>query len=235
MPRICVVTPAFNERIAIAKAIGSIRAQTFQDWEMRVIDDGSVDGTYEAALAAADGDARVHVMRNLVNRGTSASKNIGWRATNAEYVAILDSDDVAEPERLALTADFLDRNRDICVVGGGARFVDEEGRFIRTMLMPETHEALAASRWHRAPFIHSTVLMRRSFLERTGGYPEDIRLGEDYDLWMRGFCMPGVRYANLGVPLVTYQTYHVQQWRMGFVPLQKDSSNRPEFLPCSIG
>jgi hypothetical protein len=140
--------------------------------------------------------------------------NRGWRAGDSALVAILDADDVALPQRLATQADFFSRHAPVDVLGGGAHFVDGRGNYLRFVGRPRAHAELERRRWDLCPFVHSTVTMRRPFLETTGGYAPGLRLGEDYDLWMRGFAHGGFQYANLDEPLAIYRARPVQRWSM---------------------
>jgi glycosyltransferase involved in cell wall biosynthesis len=205
---------AYQAAGTIARAVASVLAQTCADWELIVVDDGSSDTTAAVVQAAAKGDPRVFLRRLSRNVGTAAAKNIGWRSSRAELVAILDADDIALPERLAQQLTFLNRHPGISVLGAAAHFSDSNGQFLWTVTLPADHEALRRRRWHECPFIHSTVMMRKAFLKAIGGYADGLRLGEDYDLWMRGFFLGGFEYANLPEPLVIYRTLPVQRWEM---------------------
>ncbi len=206
--------PAYQAAGTIARAVASLLAQTCADWELIVVDDGSSDATAAVVNAAAKGDPRIVLRRLSRNVGAAAAMNVGWRSSRAEMVAILDADDVALPERLARQRMFLERHPNISVLGAAAHFADLRGQYLRTVTLPPDHAALQRRRWHLSPFIHPTVMMRRSFLNATGGYADGLRLGEDYDLWMRGFYLGGVEYANLPEPLVIYRTQPVQRWEM---------------------
>jgi glycosyltransferase involved in cell wall biosynthesis len=206
--------PAYNAARTIARGVESVRQQSFRDWSLHVVDDGSVDETFTVALAAAAGDARVQVERFGQNRGAAAAMNHAWRASDSPFIAILDSDDVAMPARLEWQMAALTSTANVHVLGGAAHFVDSNGRFMRTVSLPRTHDDLARRRWYACPFVHPSVTMRRDFLETMGGYAEDLRLGEDYDLWMRGFAAGGFRYANLVSPVVIYRARPVQRWAM---------------------
>ena len=214
MPKIAVIMPAYQAAETIGRAIASVRSQTFSDWELLVVDDASADATGEIAAAHARDDARVRVLTNPVNIGAAAAMNRAWRESSAPFVAIMDADDFALPARLARQVDFFSAHADIDVLGGAAHFVDGRGKYLRSVTLPESHEALEQRRWYACPFVHSTVMMRRRFLETTGGYDAGLRLGEDYDLWMRGFFLGGFRYANLNDPLVIYRARPKQRWKM---------------------
>ena len=206
--------PAFNRSATIARAVRSIRAQSLQEWELRGGDDGSTDDTAEAAIMAAEEDPRIQVEKLPENRGAAAAMNHAWRQSQSAFVAILDSDDVALPHRLQRQLSYFAEHPEVAVIGGAAHFVDQDLRYLRTVRLPERHEHLARRRWYACPFVHPTVMMRRSFLEITGGYTAGLRLGEDYDLWMRGFELDRFRYHNLREPLVIYRTRPVQRWTM---------------------
>lgn len=214
LPLVSIVMPAYQAAGTIARAVASVLAQTCKEWELIVVDDGSSDGTTAMVHAAAKGDPRVLVKQLSKNVGAAAAINIGWRSSRAELVAILDADDIALPERAALQREFLEQHPSISALGAAAHFVDSHDRFLWTAIQPADHAALQRRRWHRSPFIHSTVMMRRTFLEATGGYADGMRLIYDYDLWMRGFFFGGFQYANLPEPLVIYRTQPVQRWMM---------------------
>ncbi|HVB56065.1 MAG TPA: glycosyltransferase family 2 protein [Candidatus Acidoferrales bacterium] len=112
--KVSVIMPAYNRGYIIAEALGSIFAQTFPDFELIVIDDGSTDGTARA-LARLD-DTRLRYVRHNVNRGYSCACNTGFREAQGEYVALLDSDDLWKPEKLAKDVEFLERHPEVDAV-----------------------------------------------------------------------------------------------------------------------
>ena len=213
-PGVSIVMAAYQAAATIDRAVTSVLAQTSADWELTVVDDGSSDGTAAVARTAAKGDPRVLVRRLSKNVGAAAALNVGWRSSRAELVAILDADDVALPERVARQRAYLERHPGISALGAAAHFVDSRGQHLWTATQPPDHAALQRRRWYRSPFIHSTVMMRRTFLNATGGYADELPLIYDYDLWMRGFFLGGIEYANLTEPLVLYRTQPIQRWAM---------------------
>lgn len=212
--KVTVVMPAYQAARTIVRAIDSIRTQTFRDWQLIVVDDGSTDSTGELAQHCAAKDSRITVFTNEKNVGAATSMNRAWRATDSPLVAIMDADDAAMPARLEREAAFLDRHPSVDVLGSAAHFLDATGQFWRTVILPSSHSALSQQRWYACPFIHPTVMMRRGFLEAMNGYTDGLRLGEDYDLWMRGFFSGAFCYENLPEPLVFYTAKRVQHWKM---------------------
>ncbi|WP_404420845.1 glycosyltransferase family 2 protein [Nibricoccus sp. IMCC34717] len=213
MPLVSVIMPAYQASSTLRRAVESVLAQDFSDYELVIINDGSTDGTAAVAEACAS-DPKVRLINLPSNVGAAAAMNVGWRSSDSDFVAILDADDVAVPERLRLQVEYLSAHPSTSVLGGAAHFVEEGTTFRETVWKQTHHRDLRRNRWYESPFVHPTVLMRRSFLELTGGYTDGLRLGEDYDLWMRGFMYPEVRYANLAQPLVLYTTRAVQRWQM---------------------
>ncbi len=120
--------PVFNGERFLAEALTSILEQTLTDLELIVVDDGSADGSRGIAESLASGDSRLRVIAVESNEGLARAINRGWHATEAEYVARLNADDVALPERLARQVAFLDANPSIAAVGGAAILIDSAGR-----------------------------------------------------------------------------------------------------------
>jgi len=206
--------PAFQAARTIVRAIESVRAQDYPNWKLIVVDDASKDETGNLARSLADQDSRIEVLQNEKNLGAAASMNRAWRHTDSDYVAIVDADDAVLPNRLTAPIERFESAANVAVIGGAAHFVDIEQRYLRAVTMPASHESLYRRRWYTCPFIHPSATMRRSFLERTKGYQDGLRLGEDYDLWMRGFQFAEFRYENLPQPLVIYTAKPVQRWTM---------------------
>lgn len=194
--------PAYNVADSVDAAVQSIRRQTFTDWEMVAVEDGSTDDTFSRLRAAASREPRIQVLRNNRNRGLAVSLNRGWRHARGELIARMDGDDASVPTRLATQVAFLDAHPDVAVLGGLVEFVDEDGCSMGVGKRPETHEELVSKMYKEIPFLHPTVMMRRGFLEELDGYDERLRRGEDVDLWLRGYRR--FRFHNLQVPVLRY-------------------------------
>lgn len=205
-----VVMSTYNSAESITGALQSIQRQTYQDWLLLVVDDAATDDTPGLLDAAARADDRVRVITNRWNVGLAQSLNRALHEVQTPLVARMDDDDISEPDRLRLQVERMDQDPSIDVLGTGVVLVDEQGDQIGVDFPPATHAELARAMYRRSPFYHPTVLYRRSFIERAGGYDARFRRGQDQDLWLRTYrhsC-----FANLQDPLVTYRVRSTLSW-----------------------
>jgi len=193
----------YNARATAGAAIKSIREQTFRDWDFLIIDDASTDGTREILNDAASEDPRISLMSNSSNKGLAASLNIGWRQARGGVIARMDADDISFPDRFQKQVAFLESHPEVDVLGTAMEAVDSEGQLSGYGYPPEWHEDIVARMYRINPFVHPSVMMRRSFLEALGGYDERMRRAQDADLWLRGDGR--FRFHNLQEPLVRYR------------------------------
>jgi glycosyltransferase involved in cell wall biosynthesis len=200
---VTVILAVRDGAASIGAAIESIVAQTYFDWDMILVDDGSTDGTGALLDAWAACDSRLSVIHNDRNLGLAPSLNRAWRVARGELIARMDADDVSLPERLQTQVEFLRAHPEIDVVGSGAYLLDDDGQPRGISLRAAEHEQLIANMYREVPFIHPSVMMRRRFLEALDGYDPRLRRGQDYDLWSRGHRR--FRYANLSLPLIKYR------------------------------
>jgi glycosyltransferase involved in cell wall biosynthesis len=189
----------------LGEAIASIRAQTFSDFELIVVDDGSTDGTPEILDAARREDGRIQVLRQEAG-GVSRARNRGCEAARGRYLAILDADDVALPERLALQVAYLDARPEVAVVGGAGIIVAEDGREIGAAEYPtDTAETEALLASGRTPLMQSAATMRADAFRATSGYRATLERAQDFELWLR-ISEHGL-VANLSDPVVLYRIH----------------------------
>lgn len=195
--RVSVVMAVRDGERWLREAVDSALGQTLADLEIIVVDDGSTDRT--AAILAAYRDPRLSVLRQPP-AGLTRSLNRGLRLATAPLVARLDADDVALPERLARQAAFVDAHPEVGLVGTGCREIGAAGEPLGSYRPPEDDAGIRRALIRRNPFVHSSVMVRRSLLEQAGGYDEGLAVAQDYDLWLR--LAPLTRMANLPEPLV---------------------------------
>ena len=182
-PLVSVNMPVYNGEKFIGQAIESILAQTYPHFELVIVDDGSTDGTLRVIEGYAD--ARIRVVRNPRNLGLSLTRNRGIEASRGEYIAILDSDDVALPERLAEQVAFLEANPGFGLVGSWAQPVNRTGTPAGPAWeLPATPESIPSILLFHNYFVQSAVMLRKSALPAPA-YRTDFPPAEDYDLWVR--------------------------------------------------
>lgn len=192
-----------NGASLVGSAIESIVLQTYDNWELIVVDDGSTDETLAVVKSWASRDSRVCLLEHQVNLGLAASLNHAFSRARGELIARQDADDFSFPDRLRKQVSYLDAHPDVAVLGTGAEFVDENGTALKIGLMPEQHDDISSNIYRKSPFIHPSVMMRRTFLEPMGGYDPRLRRAEDIDLWTRGHR--NFIYHNLPEPLVRFR------------------------------
>jgi peptidoglycan/LPS O-acetylase OafA/YrhL len=184
VPRVSVIVPAHNAAAHVRTAVGSVLAQTWQDLELLVVDDGSTDGTHK--LLAGYG-ARLRVLRQA-NAGPAAARNHGLREARGEYVAFLDADDFWETEKLAAQVALLDANADVGFCSTATRVVDGAGNVVALWpCLPPDIPLPDALFMNGAAISGSTsgVMARRALLQQVGGFDAALRGFEDPDLWTR--------------------------------------------------
>lgn len=208
MARISVVTPCYNAQRFIGQTIRSVLDQTYQDFEVIVVDDGSTDRSSQ--IVQQFSDARIQLL-SQTNGGPAKARNTGVRAAAGEFLAFLDADDLALPHRFASQLAILEADPQLSVVGSGYVWIDENGA-----QLPWPHHS-----WQHAPdlndlaswlvdcpFVPSATMLRRQAWEDVGGFDEELVGPEDWNFWMR---------------LVI--TGHLMTWQQEVVCLYRRSAN----------
>jgi glycosyltransferase involved in cell wall biosynthesis len=197
--KLSVLMSAYNGGRLIHSAIESVLNQTFGDFELLIVDDGSTDST--ADIIRTYLDPRIRCVRNALNIGLTRSLQVGLSLTQAEYVARLDADDICLPNRLAYQVSYLDTHPQIAVLGSAYEVINETGSLLQTCYPPTSPPAIAWRLLFSNPLAHSSVMFRRDVIVNLGGYNENIRYAQDYNLWSR-VSMAGYGIAQLEVPLI---------------------------------
>lgn len=187
-PRLSIILPTYNGSRFIEQAIKSVLKQSYEDFELLTIDDGSTDNVAEVISQFSERDPRIIYLRNEKNLGIQKSLNKGLREAKGEYIARIDDDDEwIDKDKLKAQIDFLDNSPEHVLVGTGAVWVNEEGQELYRGFKPETDYDIRKKILIRNCFIHSAVMLRKDVAIRVGGYDEssDVRNFEDYDLWLK--------------------------------------------------
>ena len=205
MPKVSVIVPVHNAAEYVEASLRSVLEQTWVDFELIVIDDGSSDGSADVIRRVIGGDPRCH-FRGRANVGMARTLNEMLEMATGELIARLDADDQALPDRLEKQVRFMDEHPECVLVGGGVINVDSDGDPLCTELYPSSHEEIEARMLSGGGgIIHPTVMMRRDPLVSLGGYASDCPVVEDQELWLR-LALKG-RLANLREPLIRYRVH----------------------------
>ena len=203
-PAASIIMPAYNVEPFVGGAIESVRSQTFSDFELVVVDDGSTDGTAAAVERHAQEDGRIRLLRQS-NRGLSAARNVALQHSRGAYLAILDSDDAWMPSFLGSQIDILERQPDVDIVTTNAWFVGGSlsggtaGPQPDPRPTPDLRNLLGDE---TAVFI--MCVFRRRVYDAIGGFDEAFRSNEDYDYWIRA-AIAGFRFARNDTPAAYYR------------------------------
>jgi glycosyltransferase involved in cell wall biosynthesis len=185
IPQVSIILPTFNGEKTIKTAMHSVLRQSFFNWELIIIDDGSTDNTRECIERYSVKDSRIILISHEKNKGLQESLNHGLSLARGTYIARIDDDDVwINTNKLQKQVDFLNNNKEYVLVGTGAIVVDEKGSEITRYLMPETDTQIRKKILRANTFIHSSVIYRTESVVSVGGYQIEKML-EDYDLWLR--------------------------------------------------
>jgi GT2 family glycosyltransferase len=201
-PLISVIMPVRNGKAWLRDAIESVLRQDFDDYEFLIVDDGSDDDTARILADFARRDSRICLLTQAP-LGIVMALNRAIAAARAPYLARLDADDIAKPERLVRQFAFMQAHADIGLVGSWAEKIDGDGKVIGRLTPPTDAVRLTRSLGRANPFIHSSVMMRTELVRRMGGFRAAFRAAEDYDLWFRMAEVAGI--ANLPEYLIRYR------------------------------
>lgn len=209
MPRVSVVIPTFNCERFIGRTVGSALRQTYRDYEIIVVDDGSTDGTQ--AVLAEYGRA-LHYIKQA-NQGASAARNAALSRATGEYIAYLDADDLWHPEKLAHQVEYLDAYPSCGFVHTEVAVIDEQDSVLYARFNEETGRTVPQGKCLRDILQRShiqtlTVLERRSAFDRAGNFDLRLPVAQDYLHWIQ-VALQGYEVGYLSEPLGQYR------WRAG--------------------
>lgn len=183
MPVVSILMTAKNAEKYLDLALQSALAQSFDDLEVVFVNDGSTDNTLDIAHTIDDQRMRIVSMKRPVGR--TPALNIGLNAARGTFVAVLDADDLAEPNRLQLQLDFFKRHPDVVMLGGGCRAIDPQGAVLAERLMPTGHQDILNCLPVWNPIPHSTMTYRRRQIMALGGYPLKYFWAQDFALILK--------------------------------------------------
>ncbi len=178
---------AFNGLPFLSEAVDSLLQQSYTNFEILVVDDGSTDGTFDVLQAYAKADRRVRLLKNPVNIGHARSLNRGIGCSHGKFIARHDADDISMPGRFARQVEFLEAHPEVGLVGTLPEFIDESGASLPLGKYPllTDNESIQRQMLDSNCIRHGSVMMRRTCLDAVGLYDPELEPSEDYDLWLR--------------------------------------------------
>lgn len=199
--RVSIIMPVYNSGKYVGEAIQSILDQSFADFELIIINDASSDNSFATVAKFAATDPRIRVVNHSENQGQTISRIDGMRVASGKYIAFLDSDDIAERDRLETQVYFLDNHLEIDLVGSAATIINAEGQKVACITPPLRSEQIKKTLTKRNCFFLSSIMLRNTSQAR---YRSKMRYGEDYDFLL---CLlaSGHKFSNIKKPLVRYR------------------------------
>lgn len=196
--KISIILPFYNAETYLSDCIESILAQTFTDFELLAINDGSIDGS--ANVVKKFNDKRIQLI--TLENNFVESLNYGLTISNGKYIVRMDADDLMFPKRLEIQYEFMERYSEIDLCGSWA---ESFGEVVKIMQYEHSHEAIISSMLLYNCIIHPTVIIRKSTVLNLKLKYKDYSYADDYKFWT-DFALSGARFANIPQPLIYYRT-----------------------------
>lgn len=206
-PAVSVAMVVCNVDRFLAESIESILSQTFPNFELIIVDFGSTDNSRLIASTYAAADSRVK-LHDVTVDSLAEARNAACFLANAQFIAIMDADDIADASRLALQVDFMTRHPEVGFLGGATEWIDSKGRSLRIDHLPTEDHEIRAALTECCPFCQASILMRKEAFCLVRGYREVFSQAEDYDLWLR--LVEHYRCANLTEVVLKYRIHPYQ-------------------------
>ena len=248
MPRFSVIIPLYNKAPYVGKTVESVLGQTFGDYELIIVDNGSNDGSHE--IVAAFTDHRITIVRLEENVGVSNARNKGVAMATAPFVTFLDADDWWEPTFLEEMAGLIDRHPDAGIDGTGYYIVKNGKKRLAPIGVDEGFEegeinyCAVYAKTLCMPLTSITVAMPKAVFDETGGFKPHLKLGEDFDLWVRialkhktVFLNKPLSNYNQDVDVTYRGTHHLRDpkehmlWNLGYLePEEKTNADYKQLI-----
>jgi glycosyltransferase involved in cell wall biosynthesis len=202
LPTISVVMPVYNAQQDLRQAIESILSQSFSDFELLIIDDGSTDQS--AQIVRSFDDPRIRLISQPYNLGLVAALNAGLAEARGQFIARMDGDDISLPQRFALQlAAMKEQHLDIC--GSHWAQIDANGNLFATLYAPKLMDEVIATLATTVPFAHGSIMLRKRFLDQHA-LQYKPQYSEDYGLWIRCFEL-GATFGLVDAVLYLHRTH----------------------------
>ena len=241
-PLVSIVMATFNEPVEyISASIESILGQNYSDWELIIADDSTNQDTKTAIDNFVSQDARIRLIRHEKRMGFVQALNEGLKAARGKYIARMDGDDIALPDRLKCEVDYLEAHKNVMVLGGAMNIINETGAIMSERRYPLSGLKLHLWAIFRNPLAHPTVMFRSELVRKGILYDTTQKKAEDIESWLR-LKKKKYRIENVPDKLLNYrvvgnlaQKRNKEQWKYNYLARRKNFSwHTPLFSLCSI-
>jgi len=224
-PKVSIVTAVYNGERFLAETIKSILNQTFNNFEFIIINDSSKDSSLKIIKNYMKKDKRIILVNNHKNIGSVLSRNIGLKKARGKYIAILDHDDISLPDRLYIEYDFLEKNKDIFLVGSGAININENGKHLSKFNPITNLNKIKEKLSNNNCFYHPSIMYRN---KRGLFYREKLPYADDYDFYLR-LLSENKKLANISKILILYRKHQFASSRSNFTKMELFAQKAREF------
>lgn len=204
MPKVSFVIPVLNAERTLNEALDSLTKQDFTNFDVILINDGSNDATEKIAQSYSN-QLDLQLINHQTPQGIADSLNEGIKVSQAEFIARLDADDIAEPSRLSKQVEFLNQNPTIGICGTDM-LVFSDGVTKGILAHPTSSNKIRTALVQRCAISHPSVMCRKQIFETIGYYNNQFEVAQDYELWCRASLL-GIQFANIPEPLTRYRKH----------------------------
>ncbi len=215
-PEVSVILPFYNAEKTLAVAVESILHQTFADFELLLINNCSTDNGFKIAKELGNTDSRIRILHELQS-GVAYAMNCGLKNARGRFIARMDADDTALPDKLKMQVEFLKKNKGIDFIGSEVKYVthnkNTEGfkRFVDWGNSFHSEKEIEINRFVELPIVNPTILFKRKVYEKYGGCLQGS-FPEDYEMQLR-YLSKGVKMAKIDKPLLEWRDYSTRLTR----------------------
>jgi len=206
--KISAIMPVFNAEKYLRQSIESILNQSYKFFEFIIVNDASSDNSLKIIKAYAKIDKRIKIISNTNNIGEAASRNKGIFNATGDFIAIVDSDDICHKDRFLLQTSLLNKHKNLVVVGSNIELINNKNIVFGIRKYPLSDKQIRKTIPYKSPFAHPSVIIRKSALESSGYYNEELVTACDYDLWFR--LLENGEGMNLNKFLLKYRLHKDQ-------------------------
>jgi glycosyltransferase involved in cell wall biosynthesis len=194
----------YNAEKYLKEAVESILNQTYKNFEFIIINDCSLDNSWNILKGYEKDHKNIRLINNVENLGLTKNLNKALLLSKGQYIARMDADDISELNRFERQREFLENNEDVAILGTFSKDINEFGEVIRTRTVPITHIDIIRMLPKFSPISHPTVMFRKKKLEKLGYYNTKYRTSQDLDMWLRA-AGAGLKFYNIPEYLFKYR------------------------------